>query len=343
MSPYEPLKPGLLALDWGTSSLRAFLLDGQGRVLAQRSAQRGLSQLATPGPAGFEQALGEIAGDWLLESPDLPVVAGGMVGSAQGWLEAPYVACPADVSTLAGQAVTVRSVLAGPVLLVPGLICTAPASSGGLAMPDVMRGEEIQIAGALHGRADWAHECCMVLPGTHAKWARVSKGAVTGFRTYMSGELFAVLRSHSLLGRLMPAEAENVQDDQAGIAECESAFTLGLTQAGCSAPGDLAHQLFSTRTLGLVKTLPAHALADYLSGLLIGHEAVSGLAYLHALGMADAPLLLVGDEKLCARYARALSHFGATVTASLGNTAPSGLYHFARAAGCLPFLDESND
>lgn len=339
---HAPSRPRLLALDWGTSSLRAFLLGAQGQVLEQRAAQRGISQLAQPGAAGFEEALAGIAGDWLQAWPGLPVVAGGMVGSAQGWLEAPYVPCPADVAALAGRAATVHSALAGPVLLAPGLICSAPAP-GGPAMPDVMRGEEIQISGALHGRADWARECCMVLPGTHAKWARISGGAVTGFRTYMSGELFALLRTHSLLGRLMPAEAANAQADPASGAARESAFTLGLTQAGLSAPGDLAHQLFSTRTLGLAGTLPAHALADYLSGLLIGHEVVSGLAYLRALDLAQAPLLLVGDETLCARYARALDHFGRAATASLGNTAPLGLYHFARAAGCLPGLDELTD
>lgn len=342
MNQTPPTRPALLALDWGTSSLRAFLMDAQGQVLQQRATQRGITQLSAPGPAGFEHALSEIGGDWLRAWPGLPVVAGGMVGSAQGWMEAPYVPCPADVASLAQRAATVHSALAGPVLLAPGLIYSAPAVSGA-AMPDVMRGEEIQMAGALHGRPDWAQASCMVLPGTHAKWARVSDARVTGFRTYMSGELFALLRAHSLLARLMPAETASPEADPARVAEREAAFTLGLAQAGHAAPGDLAHQLFSTRTLGLTKALPAHALADYLSGLLIGHEVVSGLAYLKGLAVADAPLLLVGDETLCARYARALLHFGRPATASLGNTAPLGLYHFARAAGCLPSTDSDRD
>ncbi|HSI59370.1 MAG TPA: 2-dehydro-3-deoxygalactonokinase, partial [Ideonella sp.] len=198
-------------------------------------------------------------------------------------------------------------------------------------MPDVMRGEEIQIAGALHGRPDWARQASVLLPGTHAKWARVNDGAVTGFRTYMTGELFAVLRQHSLLGRLMPADGAAAAEP----AQQQAAFTLGLARAQTSAPGDLGHQIFATRTLGLTKALPPEALADYLSGLLIGHELVSGLAWLQQHGAAGAPLLLVGDEALCARYARALQHLGHAVAAQTGNTAPLGLYHFALAAGLL--------
>lgn len=309
----------VLALDWGTSSLRAFLQDESGQVLAERAAPRGIAQLAVPGPAGFEQALDEIAGDWLRAQPGLPVVAGGMVGSAQGWREAPYLPCPADVTALATQATRVQSQLAGPVLLAPGLTCLDAQG-----LPDVMRGEEIQIAGALHGRPDWAQACDVVLPGTHGKWARVQGGAVLGFRTYMTGELFAVLCRHSLLGRLM---AEPAAGDDA-------AFTLGLEQAGASGPGDLAHQIFATRTLGLKleKQLAPHALADYLSGLLIGHEVVSGLAQRADRGV---PLLLVGDAALSARYARALAHFGQPATAETGNTAPQGLFRFAQAAGLL--------
>ncbi|KQP17759.1 2-dehydro-3-deoxygalactonokinase [Pseudorhodoferax sp. Leaf267] len=321
----------LLALDWGTSSLRAFLLDADGQVLQQRAAARGIGQLAEPGPAGFEQALAEIAGDWLRERPGLPVVAGGMVGSAQGWREAPYVPCPADVNRLAASAASVHSELAGNVLLAPGLVCAAAAGDG---LPDVMRGEEIQIAGALHGRPDWARACHVVLPGTHGKWAQVRAGAVLGFRTYMTGELFALLCRHSLLGRLMPADGSTGEP-----ADHAAGFTLGLEQAGRSAPGDLAHQIFATRTLGLQldRQLAPHALADYLSGLLIGHEVVSGLAHLRALDDAPGtlPLLLVGDAELCTRYARALTHFGHPATAQTGNTAPLGLYHFALAAGLL--------
>lgn len=309
----------LLALDWGTSSLRAFLQAADGQVLAERAAPRGIAQLAQPGPAGFEQALDEVAGDWLRAQPGLPVVAGGMVGSAQGWREAAYLPCPADVTALATQATRVQSQLAGDVLLAPGLTCTDAQG-----LPDVMRGEEIQIAGALHGRPDWARACDVVLPGTHGKWAQVRDGAVRGFRTYMTGELFAVLCRHSLLGRLMAQ----------GPAEHEAAFTLGVEQAGASGPGDLAHQIFATRTLGLKlsRQLPPEALADYLSGLLIGHEVVSGLAQHVDRGV---PLLLVGDAALSARYARALAQFGQPATAETGNTAPQGLYRFAQAAGLV--------
>ncbi|MCR5867285.1 2-dehydro-3-deoxygalactonokinase [Aquincola sp. J276] len=312
----------LLALDWGTSNLRAYALAADGRMLAERSSARGIAQLAQPGDAGFEQALDEIAGDWLRARPGLPMVACGMVGSAQGWREAAYVPCPADVQRLADQACRVATAH-GPLLIAPGLL-HAPAD----APPDVMRGEEIQIAGALAALPAAgldADEAWLLLPGTHAKWAQVRHGRVLGFATYMTGELYAVLRKHSLLGRTMPAETDGP------VASDEAAFAAGVAQARQAGPGDLPHQLFATRTLGLTGRLGPQAQADYLSGLLIGHELVSGLARLQG----RPPLVLVGEPALLQRYAGALHALGQAPAALLGNSAPQGLLQFACAAGLL--------
>lgn len=320
----------LLALDWGTSNLRAFLLAADGTVLAERGSARGIRQLAVPGPAGFEQALDEVAGDWLRTRPGLPMVACGMVGSAQGWREAAYVACPADVATLAGQACVIATAH-GPLHVAPGLM-HAPAD----APPDVMRGEEIQIAGALAARPALADRACLLLPGTHAKWAQVRQGRVTGFATYMTGELYAVLRRHSLLGQTMPADGAAPPP-----AADEAAFAQGLARARASRPGDLPHQLFGTRTLGLAKRLDAQGQADYLSGLLIGHEVLSGLDTMQRDGGNEGrgddatPLVLVGEPALLQRYAGALKAFGHEPAALLGNSAPTGLFHFAGAAGLV--------
>ena len=317
--------PALLALDWGTSSLRAFLLSDTGDVVNARHAQRGILHLPAPAQAGgFEQAFAEIARDWLTQWPALQVVAAGMVGSAQGWKEAPYARCPVDARALAAQGVRVRSGLGPEVLIAPGVLFDVADHS-----PDVMRGEEIQIAGALAARPDWAERACVVLPGTHSKWARIEDGRIQSFATYMTGELYAVLRNHSILGRLMPSDAA------AESSEAEAAFAVGLHAARDSRPGDLTRQLFATRTLGLTRRLPSETLADHLSGLLIGHELVSGLAASRAMLEAGAPILLIGDSALCGRYAHALETFGAPAHAQLDNTAPRGLWEFARAAGLL--------
>ena len=317
--------PQLLALDWGTSSLRAFLLGEGGRVLHTRSTPRGLQSLAVPGAAGFEQAFCEIAGDWLANWPQLPVVAGGMVGSAQGWKEAPYVRCPADVGELAAHRVSVASGLGGLVHIAPGVLLDEAGSP-----PDVIRGEEIQIAGALAENPALAVRATMVLPGTHSKWVQVSDGRITHFASYMTGEVFSVLVKHSILGRLMGAV-----DAPPPAGAVDAAFLQGLQAARESDPGDFLHQIFAARTLGLTQRLPHAVLKDYLSGLLIGHELVSGLAKSSPALAGQGPLLLIGEATLCQRYAQAFAVLGVPLAGIIDNPAPRGLWEFASALGLL--------
>jgi 2-dehydro-3-deoxygalactonokinase len=313
----------LVALDWGTSNLRAYLMSADGGLLESRHNARGILHLPAPaGAGGFEQAFAEIAGDWLRRDPTLTVVAAGMVGSAQGWIEAPYVRAPADVRALAAHAVQVASGIGPYVVIAPGVIFEAPDR-----VPDVMRGEEIRIAGAVAAEPSLGERAWFVLPGTHSKWVFVQEQRIVSFATYMTGELYAVLREHSILGRLMPAEPDS--------AASALGFDNGLEAARGSSPGDLAHQLFATRTLGLTARLPRNALADYLSGLLVGNELVSALAASRKTRDAGVPLALVGDAALCRRYAHALETFGAAVHAQLDDTAPRGLWEFARAAGLV--------
>ena len=177
------------------------------------------------------------------------------------------------------------------------------------ANPDVMRGEEIQIAGALADHPEFGPRACMALPGTHSKWVQVSDGRIARFATYMTGELFAVLSRHSILGRLMP------EDEGTDAQARDAAFTDGVNAARNGSAGDLAHQIFATRTLGLTRRLPAEALKDYLSGLLIGSELVSGLALMRNTLASDTPLVLIGEEALCERYVRALDVLGVRFSA----------------------------
>jgi 2-dehydro-3-deoxygalactonokinase len=234
----------LIGLDWGTTSLRAYRIAAGGAVLERREAARGILSVAG---GAFAEALAEVAGDWLAAEPGLPVLASGMIGSRQGWREVPYADCPAGAPSSPAAR---RG--GGPgdrtVRIAPGLLAR---DAGGV--PDVMRGEETQILGEL--AASGASSGRFVLPGTHSKWAAAEAGRILSFATYMTGEVFDVLRRHSILGRLM-------RDD--GAPHDPDAFRLGLDRARAPEPGGttaagggrLLHDLFGARTLGLPATCP---------------------------------------------------------------------------------------
>jgi len=305
----------LVGVDWGSTSLRAFLVGAGGVALAERANGNGASVIA--GAGAFAAALDDVAGDWMRARPSLPVVACGMVGSLHGWLDVPYAACPADARALA------EGMLASPggaVSIAPGLLC----DDNGLP-PDVMRGEETQIVGALHLQPQLADAACIVLPGTHSKWAQVRHGKIRRFATHMTGELYAVLRRHSVLGRLMEEGAFN-----------EASFLDGVEAARRDGQLGVAHQMFAARTLGVTGRMAPAALGDYLSGLLIGHELRAGLAWRAQAGLDSAPLALVGSAELCRRYQLALRQYSGERTLVLDNTAPAGLLVLARAAGLAP-------
>ncbi|MEP6502605.1 MAG: 2-dehydro-3-deoxygalactonokinase [Betaproteobacteria bacterium] len=304
------LAPRLVALDWGSTRLRAWLLGDGGAILAERQNGDGASTIVG-GAEAFDRALTALAGDWL--APGLPALACGMVGSAHGWREAPYVACPARLDTLHEHAVEVRTSGGATLRIVPGLI-DEPAES----TPDVMRGEETQVVGLLHALPALADGGGVLMPGTHAKWVRLRHGAVAGFRTRMTGEVWALLRSHSVLARLM------TPDDGGWHAQ---AFEAGVLAARLAEGADLLGQLFAVRTLGLTQRWPAAALSDHLSGMLIGHELVAGLRE------ADGLLALVGEPALCRRYVHALETLGARAASVHDNTACAGLWQLAAQAG----------
>ena len=309
-------KPRLIGLDWGTSSLRAYLLDSSGELLDCRSTGHGIQHLPA---GGFVEAFRDIAGDWVDRFPELPILAAGMVGSRNGWHEAPYVPCPADI-TAVGRALRPFASECGTIHLVPGL------SQGG-SRPDVMRGEETQIVGALAQHPELTEESLVVLPGTHCKWATVRAGCVTQFTTYLTGELFALLRDHSILGR--PAKEAAAAAPAAGD---QAAFLQGVQAACASGAAGITGRLFSTRSLLLGGQLQAGQTLEYLSGLLIGEEIRSVLV---AIETACPPLVLLGDPALCDRYRLALSAFGIPDVRPLQETGPAGLWHIALSAGLV--------
>lgn len=329
---------GCIALDWGTSNLRAFLLAADGAVIEQRERPWGILSLPAPADAGgFDQALSGIASDWLDSHPQAPLIASGMVGSAQGWREAPYIECPATARQLASR-LTVLPTASGRVLhIVPGLLLNRAD-----ALPDVIRGEETQVIGALEvigaatGTLTDANEgtICFVLPGTHSKWVLVEDGHIEQFTTCMTGEVFATMKQHSILGRLMKVapEADSDSDSQraqtktSGIAaQSAAAFAQAVALARDSEPGDLMRHLFTVRSMNLAGRLPACALADYLSGLLIGHEILAATNWLWRQVGILPRLVLVGEVALLGRYNAALASFELQAT-NLGNTAAAGLH-----------------
>lgn len=315
--------PVMIGLDWGTSSLRAYLLGADGTLLDRRATGHGIQHLPA---GGYAAAFRGVAGDWLDRCPSLPVVAAGMVGSRNGWLEVPYVPCPADPESIAKGLVAFDSGC-GTIHLVPGLSQAGP-------LPDVMRGEEMQIIGGLALEPDLAAASLFVLPGTHCKWATIAEGRVTRFTTYLTGELFAALRDHSIIGR--PAKETGVVA-QPGIFDRE-AFAKGVRAARESGAVGVAPRLFSTRSLFLTGDLTIPQTLEYLSGLLIGEEIRSVLAELGAA--ACPPLVLLGDSALCDRYRLALATFGIDHVRALNETGPLGLWQIAVAAGLVAWAPE---
>jgi 2-dehydro-3-deoxygalactonokinase len=320
----------LIALDWGTTSLRAYKLAEGGQVLEQRSLSSGIMQLPKAPRIiagrecsdGFELAFHEACGDWLDAQPDLPVIACGMVGSAQGWREAAYRQTPANVANLGSSLQTVRSLRGVDVHIVPGVIQRS-------TLPNVMRGEETQVLGVLQNLAGEAGTDLLIgLPGSHSKWVEVADGCIAHFDTFMTGEIFAVLSEHSILGRTQ----------QRGAAFDGEAFDRGV-QVALSVDGEIGplSTVFSARSLGLTGELSAAAQADYLSGLLIGHE-LSALAAVQRRRRNSVHLpsiILIGNAQLCARYSRALDATGFTRVILAEQATERGLWQLALAAGLV--------
>lgn len=274
------ITPAWIAVDWGTTNLRAWAMDRGGHILAEAVSEDGMGKLARD---GFEPALLRLIGPWLATRP--PVVACGMVGSRQGWYEAPYRTVPCTPLDPAAQVVVPVLDPRLTVHIAPGLKQAQPA--------DVMRGEETQIAGALRLVPQYDGVFC--LPGTHSKWVQVSAGEVVSFQTFMTGEMFALLSEASVLRHAMQGDSWD-----------DAAFDTAVSEA-LSRPEQNAARLFALRAESLIAGLQPATARARLSGLLIGIELAAARPYW--LGQR---VTLVGAEKLSALYARALSAQGVT-------------------------------
>lgn len=272
-----------IAVDWGTTHLRVWVMDAAGQVVAQTASTDGMGTLDA---SGFEPALLALISPYLETGTVTPVICCGMVGARQGWAEAAYAAVPCRPP---GARDALRVAARDPrldVRILPGLSQDKPA--------DVMRGEETQAAGFLANNPDFDGVLC--LPGTHSKWVHVSAGEVVSFQTYMTGELFALLSERSVLRHGLLADG---WDD--GIFR-------GALEEAISRPQSLAAALFSLRANGLLHGMKSAQARARLSGLLIGLELAGARPYWLGRDVA-----LIGDGSLAAHYATALSAQGVPV------------------------------
>lgn len=276
--------PSLVAVDWGTTSFRLWLLSRDGTVLAAHRSHEGLSEAAD---RGFESVL-ETHLTALSTPPDLPAIICGMAGSRQGWVEAGYLDAPADVTRIGENAALVPEV-ARQIVIVPGLAIRSPSE------PDVMRGEETQLLGA-HLETPGVTRYCM--PGTHSKWVSMNGPMVTGFETYMTGELFAAIGAKTILVHSTGGEGRVEANDPA--------FLTGVRD-GWTRPEKTTHHLFSIRAGQLLNNLGVDENRARLSGLLIGAEfAGAGIRGGEQVG-------LVASGALQRLYHAALSECGVRV------------------------------
>ena len=276
-----------VAVDWGTSNLRVWGIGVSGDVLFRHTSDQGMSKLA---PDAYPHVLGGLlAGDFAPAGGPIDVLVCGMAGARQGWMEAPYLDAPADLGALAAGAVAPASPgtrLSARIL--PG-VCQRLAGA-----EDVMRGEETQLLGLGTLWPGFSGVVCM--PGTHSKWVQLTGRRVERFATAMTGELFEVLRTHSVLRHSLGGQLQGPNRDEG--------FKAGLA-AGIEAPQKLPAALFKVRAGSLLSGRTPDWCAGFLSGLLIGSEIGA-----HRDWVGESEIAIVGDAGLAELYARGLAMMG---------------------------------
>lgn len=340
----------LIALDWGTSSLRAYRLGTDGEMLEQRGLPWGVMHLpvattddrfALGDKAGFELAFRQACGDWLAAAPQTPIIACGMVGSGQGWCEAPYLPIPIALHQIGDKLQAVQTHAGLTLHIVPGLIQHS-------TLPNVMRGEETQVIGALALAAEkhkkQVDDVLIGLPGTHSKWVRVhqhsTEPGIQHFDTFMTGEVYAALCAHTILGRTMRVDdAFEFGADDADYAAFLRGLEVAQTVAGRAG---VLSTIFSARTLGLTGALDGAGQREYLSGLLIGHEVAVLRAALEEQAHQPGKIILIGDETLCARYLKALEVYEISHAEVTPQATARGLWLLAVQAGLIAAAPASN-
>ncbi len=303
----DDMQPMLIAMDWGTTNRRGYLIGSDGAVMDSRADGLGLTNVEV---GGFQAAFDAMVSSWTDAYGALPALLSGMVGASTGWREAPYCNLPVGLDELATE--LVRAPGDRPVWIVPGV------SGRGVAdMPDVIRGEEIQAIAA----AGSDPNALIVLPGTHSKWVQMEAGRIVGFKTFMTGDLHAAILNHTVVSVLAAAETAGAGDS----------FEQGVTN-GRARHGELTHILFGARSRVLFGELAAEDVSDYLSGLLIGAEIAAAL---DSVGTVAKSVLVAGNDTLAALYRCALAHCGVDARVADGEAIGETYWQVAKRAGLL--------
>jgi len=300
--------PALIGIDWGTSSLRAFLISAQGDVLDKLQAPDGIMQVKEN---DFDGVLSRLLDLW---PKTIPLLASGMITSRNGWLETPYIQLPAGAGQIADVLVPWKTNGGLQLHFVTGVTTMHKGA------PDVIRGEETQIIGAVESGLT---NGLFVMPGTHSKWVTVRDGSIVDFATYMSGEIFAALRHHTILGTLMTNSDFN-----------EEGFIRGV-QAGFDAGAQLLHSLFHVRTMPLFELISEEQVADYLSGMLIGAEIKGASTTASSTSEQQTSITIVGRDDLADRYAIGLRDLGYQCHRTTDDIVAHGHFAIATAAGLI--------
>src|SRR5277367_5228279 len=301
----------LIAIDWGSSSFRAYLMSPDAHVLDEVASADGIGSVAV---GAYPTMLERLIGRWLEAHPSLPVVASGMVGSRHGWREAAYVKCPAGPREVATQLTPVEAD-GRRVHLAAGLSYVDET-----ARPDVMRGEEKEIFGVAEAGAR-----LIVLPGSHSKWAKVDGDRVVAFKTFVTGELFAALRDHTIVGAFVRAAPAKSPGEPFALG-----VRRGAAAGACEGKSGLLDLMFGARSLPLMGALPDDDAGEYLSGLLIGAE----IGEARRLFPGETPYV-AGAETLVERYLAAFAALDVSARAAPRRAAARGLFRIARVGGLL--------
>lgn len=302
----------LIGIDWGTSSFRAYLMDEKGGILDTVSSGDGILSVDED---GFEDQLQKNIGHWLVKYPAIPLLASGMITSKNGWLETPYLTVPTSFDGFAEALSAIKLSNGHDINFVTGASFDDENST-----PDIMRGEETQVIGALTDNNLASKKQLFLLPGTHSKWVVTEKEHMNSFKTFMTGEVYALLKEYSILGTLM----------QTSKSEITSGFLKGVINRQNS-ESSLLHQLFSARTLALFDQLPSNQIADYLSGLLIGEEIRSASTDFDD----ETNVQIIGGEELVSRYALALDQLKINYQIVPNDIVSIGHFKIAKKAGLL--------
>lgn len=297
------MAPDFIALDWGTTSFRAYHVAAGGQVLDTVAAPEGILAVKD---GKFEEALEALIGAWDVK---LPVMAAGMITSRQGWIELPYLPCPASAADLARALHLHTTTFGRRIAFATGLSYRAPDG-----MPDVMRSEETQVFGSLDLGLNH-----FVTPGTHSKWITTEGDRLVRYATYVTGEVFAALKDHTILGRLMTPGPDD-----------EEAFAMGV-RAALEDPAGFLHRIFSARSLGLFGELAPEAISSYLSGQVIGTEVA------HAIrdNPRDAEYAVLASPGIGGRYVKAIEIAGLKVRYGDPQAIVKGLAIIARKAAII--------